>query len=490
MPPARLANMILRNSLFNLIGLGAPLFVALFTIPVLIDALGEDRFGILTLIWAVVSYFGLFDLGLGRALTLQLSRYLTTHKESECGELVWTALLIMLGLGVVAGVLLFLGVPFWLAEVKSTMSDKEKTEAVFYMALALPFIVLTTGYRGVLESKGAFLLINAIRIPMGIFTFIGPLLVVVYWQVDLGAITFVLFLGRVLGCGVHAIAAHKILPGLAIRPVFKGYQAKPLFSVGGWLTVSNIVSPFMGYVDRFLIGALMSASAVAYYATPNEMITKLWIIPGALTAVLFPHFASILMSSVDQARETFFKAQFWLVAAIFPVCLFLFTYSYELFELWLGAEFASESYVIFRFFCVGILINCMAHIPFTLIQSSGDTKRTAIIHLLELPLFVVLLYSMVLEYGAVGAAIAWCVRMTVDAGLMYYFGLKIVGLSISDVIVKALLWLLIGGLCFVLALKYGPIVGGGLSLLAAGFSAWILLAAFRERNMENKVASV
>lgn len=482
--------MILRNSLFNLIGLGAPLFVALFTIPVLIDALGDDRFGILTLIWAVVSYFGLFDLGLGRALTLQLSRYLATGKEAESGELAWTALLIMLGLGVIAGIFLYLGASPGLAQVESTMSDAERTDAVIYMALALPFIVLTTGYRGILESKGAFFLINAIRIPMGIFTFGGPLLVVLYWQADLGAITFVLFLGRVVGCVVHAFAAHKILPRLGIIPVFKSYQAKPLFSVGGWLTISNIVSPFMGYVDRFLIGALMSAAAVAYYATPNEMITKLWIIPGALTTVLFPHFASILMSSVDQARETFFKAQFWLFSAIFPVCLFLFTYSYELLELWLGTDFANQSYIIFRWFCVGILINCMAHIPFTLIQSSGDTKRTAIIHMLELPMFVALLYSMVLQYGAVGAAIAWCVRMTVDAGLMYYFGLRVVGFRVGDVIVKALLWLVVGALCFVLSLVYGPTVGGGLSLLAFGLSAWVLLKAFRERVISKKVVGI
>jgi len=482
--------MILRNTLFNLIGLGAPLIVALFSIPILIESLGEDRFGILTLIWAVVSYFGLFDLGLGRTLTLQLSKYLASDKEAESGELAWTALVIMLGLGIVAGTLLYLFAPLGLAQVESSMTEIEKVDAVFYMALALPFILLTTGYRGILESKGAFLLINAIRIPMGVFTFVGPLLVVLYWQQSLGAITLVLFLGRVVGCFVHAVAAHKILPRLGVSPVFKTRQAKPLFRVGGWITVSNIVSPFMGYVDRFLIGALLSATAVAYYATPNEMITKLWIIPGALTAVLFPHFASNLINKANDVKEIFFKAQFWLFAAIFPICLFLFSFSYELLALWLGADFAEQSYIIFRWFCVGILINCMAHIPFTLIQSSGDTKRTAIIHLLELPMFVGLLYVMVLQYGAVGAAIAWCARMIMDAVFMYYFGLKIVGLNFGDVALKAILWLLIGSLFFALSLIYGQVVGGWLSVVAFCFSAWVLLSAFRERNIAKKVVGI
>ena len=44
--------MLLRNTLYNFLGLGLPLLVAIVTIPVLIESLGLDRFGILTLIWA------------------------------------------------------------------------------------------------------------------------------------------------------------------------------------------------------------------------------------------------------------------------------------------------------------------------------------------------------------------------------------------------------------------------------------------------------
>ena len=64
---------LLRHTSYNFLGLGLPLVVALFTIPVLVRELGDARFGLLTLIWAVTSYFGLFDLGLGRALTQQLA---------------------------------------------------------------------------------------------------------------------------------------------------------------------------------------------------------------------------------------------------------------------------------------------------------------------------------------------------------------------------------------------------------------------------------
>jgi O-antigen/teichoic acid export membrane protein len=95
--------MIIRHTIFNLLGLGIPLVVAVFTIPVLIDALGTAGFGVLTLIWAVVSYFGLFDLGLGRTLTLQLALALSRGEDERVGPMVATALAVMAGLGIAVG---------------------------------------------------------------------------------------------------------------------------------------------------------------------------------------------------------------------------------------------------------------------------------------------------------------------------------------------------------------------------------------------------
>lgn len=46
--------MLLKQTSYNLIGLGTPLLVAVVSIPMLINALGVDRFDLLTLIWAVV----------------------------------------------------------------------------------------------------------------------------------------------------------------------------------------------------------------------------------------------------------------------------------------------------------------------------------------------------------------------------------------------------------------------------------------------------
>ena len=60
------------------------------------------------------------------------------------------------------------------------------------------------------------------------------------------------------------------------------------------MTVTNIIGPLMVYIDRFMIAGAMSVVAVAYYATPHEMVTKLGVISTALLSVLFPAFAAVL----------------------------------------------------------------------------------------------------------------------------------------------------------------------------------------------------
>ena len=82
---------IAQSALLNAAGLGLPLVAAVVCIPVLIETLGPSRFGVLTLIWAVSSYFGVFDLGLGRALTQQLAAVIELRQWHRVPPLIGTS---------------------------------------------------------------------------------------------------------------------------------------------------------------------------------------------------------------------------------------------------------------------------------------------------------------------------------------------------------------------------------------------------------------
>ncbi|MDH1815219.1 flippase [Comamonas aquatica] len=410
---------LIKNAIYNLGGLGLPLVVAVFCIPVLIRELGEARFGLLTLIWAVVSYFGLFDLGLGRALTQLLAVAIAEKDEKRVRPLVATAIALMAVLGVFAGLLMALLASWGVGLIQSVPDRQETIDAVLWMALAMPAIVLTSGFRGVLEARHAFGIINAIRLPMGLFTFIGPVLVLIYGSARLDAIAGVLTAGRIVACAIHAWYALRNLPNGGGEFVPQRSLLKPLCVSGGWLTLSNIISPLMGYVDRFIIGGIISAAAVAYYTTPQEIVTKLWVVPAALTAVLFPTFSAQIASGFEGTRQLFGKAVYWIYLFLLPITAFLVVFANEILSIWINSEFSQHSANLLRVFSIGILLNCLAHIPLTLIQGMGKPKITTLIHLLELPCFLIIIWWLTTLYGPMGAAIAWCIRIVFDTLLLF-----------------------------------------------------------------------
>lgn len=417
---------LVRHTLFNLIGLGAPLLLALVSIPVLVGALGPAKFGVLTLIWAVTSYLGLFDLGLGRALTQQLAVALARGDRAESGALSATALLLLSGLGMVAGLLLALLAPAGL-DLIAGLDDRAATLKAFYlMALALPAVIVTAGLRGMLEANHQFGALNAIRLPLGLWTFAGPWLAVALAGPDLVAIGAALLAGRWLALLAHGFCVWRGLPMLRGHLRWQGRWLRPLCTTGGWLTVSNVVSPMMGYLDRFVLAALVSATAVAYYATPLELVTKLSVLPAALTAVLLPALAAALAAppAADAPRVWPLCEQSlrWLMLGIGATAVPLALFAEPALRWWIGAEFAQHGASLLRIFCIGIAVNCLAHVPLTLLHSAGAMRVTALIHCLELPLFLLLLWGLTRSFGTTGAASAWLLRMSADTALLFAAG--------------------------------------------------------------------
>jgi O-antigen/teichoic acid export membrane protein len=419
--------MQLRHAAINLVGLGAPLAVAVVAIPPLVAALGADRFGLLTLIWAVTSYFGVFDLGLGRALTQQLAALdaSTGEQRGRARALVATALALLAVLGVFAALLLAACADWGIGLVKQVPDRAEAVRSLLAMAVALPAVVLTAGLRGVLEARHAFGTVNAIRLPMGLFTFLGPLVVVAWAAPRLDLVAAVLSAGRVVAAIAHAVVVRRLLAADGGAWRCERRWLAPLATTGGWLSVSNLVSPFLGYLDRFLIAGAVSAAAVAWYAVPHELVTKLWIVPSALTSVMFPSFATQFARTPAAASALLARALGWVAATMVPLCVALALLAEPLLRWWIDAAFARESARVLQILALGMIASALASVPYTAIQGAGRARTTALIHLAELPVFVAVVTGFTLAWGVVGAASAWTLRAILDAALMFYFARRL-----------------------------------------------------------------
>ncbi len=413
--------LVARNTVLNLLGQGVPMLAALFAIPLLIKGLGTDRFGVLTLIWLVMGYFSLFDLGLGRALTQLVSRKLGSNQIEEIPSLVWTSLPLMLLLGLVGGLVLA-GLAPWAVREALRIPEAlqpETLNAFYLLALSLPVVISTPSLRGLLEAFHRFDLTNAVSGTMGSFMFIAPLVVLPFSK-NLALIVAILLLGRLIAWLANFLLVLYVIPTLRRDLKFEASIIRPLLRFGGWMTVTNIIGPLMVYLDRILLGAFISMAAVAYYATPFELVTKLWLLPGALVGVLFPAMSATFFGDQRRTAELFRKGVKYIFLALFPIVLAIVTLAPEGLTLWLGAEFAQHSFRVLQLLAIGVFINSLAHVPFALVQGAGRPDLTAKLHLAELPFYLLVLWALIKGFGLEGAALAWVLRVSLDTGLLFY----------------------------------------------------------------------
>jgi O-antigen/teichoic acid export membrane protein len=413
--------LLARNTVWNLVGQIVPMAVGLFAIPMLIRHIGMDRFGILTIAWIVLGYFSLFDLGLGRALTNLVAQGLGGNGQDELPTVVWTTNCVMAVMGIV-GAIVFAAISPLLTHslLKIPLNLQAETlNSLFLLSTSVPLVISTAGFRGILEAQQKFGLLSKIRIPMGITFFLAPVAVLLFTN-SLTALIGALVFTRVILLMAYVGLALREMPALRHQFAIDGSLLRPIFSFGGWLTVSNLVSPLMVYVDRFLIGSLLSITAVAYYATPYELVTKLLIVPTALVGVLFPAFSTAMVGDRPRGAMLYRKAAKYMALLLLPASFLVILFGQDFLQVWLGHDFAVHSTWVLQILSLGVFANGLGFVPFSLIQGTGRADITGKLHLLELPFYLVTVWVLTKHFGIEGTAIAWTSRVIADAVLLFW----------------------------------------------------------------------
>jgi O-antigen/teichoic acid export membrane protein len=303
--------MRISNILWNLFGLGIPLIIAAATIPALLDNLGSERFGLLAMAWGLTALSGLFDLGIGRAVTQAVSAHLGARETAQIPILVSVATRLALRTGI-GGCILFASLVL-LGVQNNLKFASGLSEEVFWAFLLLSIVVplqsVSAMYRGINEAYENFRYISFIRAGLGVSSFAGPL-AVSYWSVGLPLLFGSLVMARIIGFYFYqrAVRRHTISSPQTKLLVLASERAKisaRLLSFGGWFTVSNVIYPLLGQLDRWLIGSLISAAAVTSYVVPFDLIGQSLTIVGAVTTVAFPNITSRLQNDRINAFAEF-----------------------------------------------------------------------------------------------------------------------------------------------------------------------------------------
>lgn len=409
---------IFKNTLWNLVGQGAPMLLSFISIPLLVKGLGIDQFGAFTLIIVMINYLGLLDLGISRAMIQLLAEKIGRGEHSELPSIMYCGLGILSLAGVLAAAAL-LPLSGWITTSILRIPEhfsQDMALSLRLLALVTSVTVLNLGLIAYLEAQQRFNIMNTVRgtVSIGIQ---AALIFVAIYSPKLSTVVAVLSLEKIILCILLGIYCYRDLKQYGQPSRARRYLPR-LVHFGKWIAVSNAINPLITSVDRFVLNRFLSIEAVAFYSTPYELAAKLLTLSSTLASALFPAF-STMHAQGDKNQVYFLKHTTKILFLVMSVpMLSLYSFAPEVFQLWLGPQFAIHSTAPFRWLLIGMLVNSLAQIPFQLIQGVNKPSITAKFHIIELPIYFLALGFLCAHYGIRGAAIAWGLRVCLDYALL------------------------------------------------------------------------
>jgi O-antigen/teichoic acid export membrane protein len=406
-----------RNSLYNFVTQILVSVVAFASIPAIVQGLGEEVFGILSIIWMVVGYFSVLDLGVGQASVKFLSEQIARSEYEEANSTIWVSVLVGAIVGGILSLLVLLLIPFLLGQFVTIPPAllAETHRSFYWIALAIPFVMLQGAFRAVPMAVQRFDLFNLMLGASGLLQWGGSLLLVLLGK-GLFEIALLTLGIRVTGACVAYWIAHVLFPELSFNRVTKAAQtAKRLVGFGGWLTISQFVSPVARYLDRAFVVSYHSLKMFTFYSVPFEAMSRLQVIPLSLSTTLFPAMSE--RESIRGEAKSFplyMRAINLTVVVMLPVSIGLTVFSRQILQLWLGGDFPALSNSVFKILTAAVFFQAVCYVPLTSLQAMGRPDVAAKYYMVEIPFYIGLCFLLIPPFGVEGAAWAYCIRMVLS----------------------------------------------------------------------------
>lgn len=400
-----------RHTTYNIVGAAVPLALSLVTVPLYLKLIGAERYGVLSIAWLLLGYFGLFDLGLGRATSFRIAALRDAEPQTRA-DTFWAALAFNVAVGIVGGAILWIVASLFFAhgfKVDEALRP-EILASVPLLAISVPVATLTGVLTGALQGRERFLETNIISMTSTILFQLIPLTLAATHSPNLVMLLCGALAAKVVALMLIAYRCHREITRGHLRR-FNRSEASILMRYGGWVTLTSLFGPILTIVDRFAIGAVLGATAVAAYNVPFQLAKQIAIVPSALTNAMFPR----LSAAPEHERRTSTRIATRSLSALISLPVLGGIFLMEPFlNMWVGPTLGDQAAPVGRILLIGFWANAFALPPYTQLQSSGRPDLVTKMLLLEIPPYLAALYFGMTHFGLEGAALALSARFILD----------------------------------------------------------------------------
>jgi O-antigen/teichoic acid export membrane protein len=405
---------IAKHTSYNIAGALVPMAVSIVTVPLYLKAVGIERYGVLALCWLILGFVGFLNLGMGPAVAQRLAS-MAEASDDERERVFWSGVWLSFAMGGLGALLVLLLGRVYFEQLSGASSafTAEIHQALPWLALMMPLVLVSGVLTGALQGRARFLAMNAVNSSASVLMSLLPLAVAWLIGPRLDGLIAAAMAGRAITFAFAFAAVARAVPLRRLRRP-EPQLMRRLAAFGGWVTITSLIVPIVATLDRFLIGGMLGAAAVSIYAIPYNLVSRIGIVPTSLASALFPRFAGAAGAEADDLLAEGAAA---LVSLLTPLAILIIAALGPFLHLWIGQDLGALAAPVGYVLVGGFWVNSTAQLPYAFLESRGRPDLNAKLHLAYVVPYLTLLYFALQALGVLGAAAAWSLRSCFDPTL-------------------------------------------------------------------------
>ncbi len=424
---------LLKNSTTNMMVPIIKLGVTFVMSPVIIRALGNYDYGIWEIVFSIVGYMGILDLGLQPAIIRYVARYKAMGDGAQLRRIYSSALLFM-GL---MGILILLFFIAWASFAPGLLAEKESDSPmykVFLLIIGVQVFFTFTGsvFECFLEGFQRYNLRNAITI---VYVLIGN--IAIYYLLNRGYGLLTLALISTVGFSTKNLLYGALLALPRYGSFwFKGgdlswKSLKELFVFGTQSFIQAVAARISMAMDTVVIGAFLGPVAVTFFVIPANLINYTRTLCWSMTRAFMPLFSDLdARGERENSAKVFLVSSRYVLGFILPTLGGICFLGPSFIARWIGAEYAESGRWVLYIFAAAYLVQWLNPFSNRLLTGIGKQAILAKISTASAILNLVTSIILVQFMGKEGVALGTLIPYLVFEPLILYYTCKYIDRNI------------------------------------------------------------
>jgi len=414
-----------RNIISNTAGYCINIIIAFFFFSFLVSQLGDQIFGLWTLVVSLNGYYGLLDLGVRSAVGQYVTRYLSIDDYKKANHTFNTAFFFSLCMALFVLIVCFVVSQCAGQWFSLSIENAHKARwAILIMGCGVAISLPGSLFSVATYARQRFDIANGVAISITIVSKTCIVLVLCA-QKGLIGIACVTAATAIIQGIIRAILAFKLVPQLRITFRYVSLQsARELMGYGLLNSLVNIADRIITHLDALVIGFFMSTVTVTYYAIGANLIPYYISIINAVAFTFTPHATSCdARGDREGLRLLFLNGTRWIVLYASLIGASMIFLGKDFLRLWMGDRFISgenfpPSSLILSILTVAALfrlgMSCGKQICFGI----REIKFLALLTFCEAFCNIILSIILVKPYGLIGVALGTLIPIVIAYGIV------------------------------------------------------------------------